>query len=86
MNHDRINRFTERIPPHLADHWNEILDDIEKIDDSEMTVILDKLHNTARLLRVMQQWIHEGKLTKRHALDNYIDYVVDCIKENVWQN
>lgn len=28
-NQDKIDRFTERIPADLTDHWNEILDIIE---------------------------------------------------------
>ena len=59
----KINRFTERLPEHLHDHWREILE-ILRDEDPTMTLLMAKIEESARMLRVMQLWIREDKLNR----------------------
>ena len=85
MNTEKINRFTDRLPDYLLDHWNEILDEIEhhQPEGPEVSLLVDKVEYAAKMLRVMQLWIEQGKF-KRQGINNYIDTVVDGLKNGIY--
>lgn len=89
---NKINRFKDRIPDHLAEHWNEIIEIIEPfirfedvISETELSsyALTMKLRNAYKNISILELWVQEGKINTRRGFLNYIGFMKDKIKEGI---
>ena len=83
---NKIDRFTERVPPNLADHWIEILDIIEN-DNYSNQLEMDnfqlfcRLRDNVKYILIMKLWIKEKKINSLRGFENMINFITkDAVK------
>jgi len=87
---DKIQRFVDRLPPHLIDHWNEIADLLnQSVDESVISQMeMDNLQLQLKLIeqikywKILQLWIKQGKFTKQSGVINFAEVAISKIIPN----
>ena len=78
----KINRFTERLPEHLVDHWAEIIDIIQpqtdpyiehlEMENFELTC---KLRDQVKYVLIMELWVKEKKINSVTGFSNMVNFI-----------
>jgi len=80
---DKINRFTDRVPEHLQNHWIEIIDILEQSTDDKHISQLEmdnfemmcKFRNVVKYILIMELWIKEKKINSLTGFSNMIHFI-----------
>jgi len=86
---NKINRFSERCPDHLAEHWNEIIDIINaregndaELSQLEMDVakLVTAHRDTVTDIYILQDGVESGNIKSRKMFNLWLTSITDNIK------
>lgn len=87
---NKIQRFGERLPVNLIEHWNEIIEIINKEtqinemmeSETQMNVFYleTKLRKTFLNVLILNEWIKDSKINSKTGFNNMVNYITDNIR------
>jgi uncharacterized protein YeeX (DUF496 family) len=85
---EKIIRFSKRLPDNLKDHWNEIVEIINKYDNGSIDKLQDENYEMASKIRdgykhvlILRKWMEERKINSMTGFYNVTDMILTKLKE-----